>query len=113
MDGSVLVSGDGTALINRLTNNVDDSSECFGTDGDHNGVAGIDDLLTTNETLSGVQGDSAHIVSTQMLRNLEDETRGSTLHLKGVENGRQGTLELDVDDSTDNLRNFSSSNSVS
>jgi len=112
VDGSVLISGDGTALIDRLTNDIDDSTEGLGADGNHNGVASVDDILTTHKTLSGVESNGAHIVSTQMLGDFEDKTRAGTLDLKGVEDRGQLSFEFDVNDGTNDLRNFSVRNSV-
>jgi hypothetical protein len=42
-----------------------------------------------------------------MLGNLEYETVLGTVDLKGVENGRERTVELDIDDGTNNLGNSS------
>ena len=108
MDGESLVSADGAALIDGLTNDVDDSAERLGADGDSDGVASIHDRLSTHETLSGVESDRSHVVSTQVLGDLENETVTSALHLESIENGGKFTLELHVDDSTDNLGNLSS-----
>ena len=108
MDGESLVSADGAALIDGLTNDVDDSAERLGADGDSDGVASIHDRLSTHETLSGVESNRSHVVSTQVLGDLENETVTSALHLESIENGGKFTLELHVDDSTDNLGNLSS-----
>jgi hypothetical protein len=107
VDRSVLVSQDGTFLIDGLTDNVDDSAESLGTDGHHDGVSGVSDGLSTNEALSGVESDGADVVATQMLGDLEDEAVRSSLYLKGIENRGKLTFELHVDDGTNNLRNFS------
>merc|ERR1712166_511635 len=106
VDGSVLVSEDGTTLINGLTDNVDDSSEGLGTDGHQNGGSNIADTLSSNETLGGVKGNSAHVVTTQMLGDFEDESVGAVLNLKGVQNRGELALELDIDDGTNDLGNF-------
>ena len=106
MNGSVLVSEDGTTLIDGLTDNVDDSSEGLGTDGHQNGGSDIADTLSSNETLGGVKGNSAHVVATQMLGDFEDESVGAVLNLKGVQNRGELALELDIDDGTNDLGNF-------
>jgi len=113
MDRSVLISDDGTTLINRLTNDIDDSTECLGTNGHHNRVSSVSNFLTTDESFSGVESNSTHIVSTQMLRNFEHESRVSSLNLKGVENSWELSFEFDINDGTDDLRNFSIRNSFS
>ena len=108
MDGESLVSADGAALIDGLTNDVDDSAECLWADGHTDRVASVLDGLSTHETLCGVESDSSHVVSTQVLGDLENETMSSALYLESIENGRKFTLELHVDDSTNDLGNLSS-----
>ena len=108
MDRESLVSADGAALIDRLTNHIDDSAESLGADGHLNGVASVNDWLATHETFGGVESDGSHVVTTQMLGDLEDEAVLGALNLKSVENGRKFTLELHIDDGTNNLGNLSS-----
>jgi len=107
VNGSVLIGLDGATFINGLTNNVDNSAKGLGTDGDKNWVASVSDGLTTDETFSGVVFDGTHIVSTEMLGDLEDESVRDTLNFKGVKNWGELSLELNVDDGTNNLRNLS------
>ena len=82
MDWQVCVGLDWTTLIDWLTNDIDDATESAWTDWHLNGVAGVLDGLATHETLSGVKSDGAHVVATQMLGDLEDETVLSSLDLK-------------------------------
>jgi hypothetical protein len=42
-----------------------------------------------------------------VLGDLEDETVLGVGHFEGVENGREGSIELHVDDGTDDLGNSS------
>ena len=109
MDGESLVSADGAALIDGLTNDVDDSAERLGADGDSDGVASIHDRLSTHETLSGVERDGAHVVATQVLGDLEDEAVLGALNFERVENRRKLTLELHIDDGANDLRNLARS----
>ena len=51
VDGQVLDGLDRATLVNGLANDVDDAAECARADGDHDGVARVDDLLATDETL--------------------------------------------------------------
>lgn len=106
MDRQNLLVSNRTTLINRLTNNVDDSTESFGTDGNHNGVSSVEDGLTTDEALSGVKSNGAHVVSTQMLGNFEHKTVLGALDFERVENGREFAFELHVNDGTNDLGNF-------
>lgn len=108
MDGSVHGSVDGTSLVNGLSNNVDDSAKSTGAHGHHDGTIGISDFLASNQTLSGVQGDRPYVVSTQMLRHFQHESVLGSFDLQGIENGREVSFELHVNDCTNNLRNLSS-----
>jgi hypothetical protein len=47
-----------------------------------------------------------------MLGHLEDESVANSLDLEGVEDGREVSLELDVDDCANNLRDLSSNRSA-
>ena len=109
MDRKVLVGTDGTTLIDGLTDNIDNATEALLADGDHNGVAHVHDGLATDEAFSGVKSNGAHVIATQMLGDLEHKAVVAFLNLKGIENGGERALELNVDDSTNNLRNLSGS----
>lgn len=87
MDWSVFSCGDGTSLIDWLTDNIDNSTESFWTDWHENGSTSIYDTLTSDETFSGVQGDCSDVVTTQMLSDFQDQSVLSTFDLKGVQNG--------------------------
>ena len=89
MNGSKLVALDGTTLVHGLTNDVHDTAEGTGTDGDLNGKTSVDDLLTTNETLGTLHGNSSDSVLTQVLGDLENETTttGDIPNLESVEDG--------------------------
>jgi hypothetical protein len=84
VNGSVLISVNGTTLIDGLSNNIDNSTEGLGTDGYQNGGSDITDTLSSHETLSGVEGNSADVVSSEMLGDLENETVGAVLDLEGI-----------------------------
>ena len=103
MDGSVHGCVNGTALINGVTDDIDNSSKGFRTDGDENGCTSVVDYLTSDETVCGVESDGSHVVTTEMLSDLEHETVLSAADLKCVENGRKCAIELDVHDGTDDL----------
>jgi hypothetical protein len=100
---------DGSSLIDGLTDNVHDSTEGLGTDGDGDGCTSVDNLLTSNETIGTFHGDTSTGVLTQVLGHFEDEstTFGSLLvtfelNVEGVQNGGQvGGVELNIDDGTD------------
>ena len=102
VDGEDLVALDRTTLINGLTNDVHDTTERALADGNLDGSTGIDDLLSTNETLSTVHGNGTDRVLAKVSGDLEDETTAvEVLDLEGVENGgKVVSLELDIDDGT-------------
>ena len=107
MDGQVLGGLDGALLVDGLTNDVHDSAEGGGSNGHHDGVAGVVDLLTSDETLGGVQSDGSHVVATQVLGDFQNQSVLDPLHLKGVQNGGQVAFELHVDNGTNHLGNLS------
>ena len=107
MNGSEFLGVDGAALVDGLTNNINDSSKSLWADGDHDGVTRVGNFLTSDEALRGVESDGAHVVSAQVLRHLQDETVLGALNFESVQNRRQSALKLHVDDGTNNLRNFS------
>jgi hypothetical protein len=107
MDGAIFIGVDGTPLVNGLSNDVDDSAESLGTNGHHNGRANVSDALSTDETLSRVEGDGTDVVAAKMLGNFEDQTVLGTLDLKRIENRGQVALELHIDDGTNDGGNFS------
>ena len=110
MDGQEALGVDGATLVDGLADDIDDSAEGAGTDGNLNGIASVDDGLATHETLSGVESDGAHVVATQVLGDLEDETVFSLLNFERVEDRRKLTLELHIDDGANDLRDFARSN---
>jgi len=107
VDGEELGGVDGAAFVDGLTNNINDSAESLGTHGDADGVASVSDGLAAHETLRGVEGDGPHVVATQVLGDFEHQSVFDILHLEGVENWGQRSLELHVHDGTNNLRNLS------
>lgn len=106
MDGVSLLGLDGASLVNGVTNDVHDSTEGFRSNGDTNGCAGIDDLLSSDESFSGVHGDGSHSGVAEMLGDFEDESVLDSLYFECVEDGGDFSLELHVDDGADHLRNL-------
>ena len=74
-------------------------------DDSFNLVEGISDVALA--PLRGVEGDGPHVVATQVLGDFEHQSVFDILHLEGVENRGQRSLELHVHDGTNNLRNLS------
>ena len=106
VDGLTLGGVNGTPLIDWLTNNIDDSSKGFGSNWDHDGVAGVVDNLATDETLGTVHGNGSDGVLSEVLGNLQNELGASVLHLKGVKNLGEAIFKLDIHHGTDNGDNL-------
>jgi hypothetical protein len=67
VDGELLLVLNGATLVNGLASDVHDAAKGTVTDGNHDGVAGVDSLAATNETLGTLHGNAADDVLTQML----------------------------------------------
>ncbi|GMR43041.1 hypothetical protein PMAYCL1PPCAC_13236 [Pristionchus mayeri] len=111
--GSLSVNGglglgvDGASLVNGLSNDVHDTAESLGSDGDLDRISGVDDLLATDKTLGTVHSNGTDDILTEMLGDLKNETGRASSDLKTVEDGREVLIELNVDDGTDNGGNAS------
>jgi hypothetical protein len=103
VNGGLFDSLDGPAFVNGLSDDIHDAPKRPAADGDHDGGAGIDDLLAPHETLGTVHGNGADTVLPEMRGDLEDQPAASeVLNLEGVQNGGQVLrFELHVDDRTD------------
>ena len=106
MDGQVVLSSNWTLLVDGLSNNVHDSAEAGGTDWNGDGAASVGDLLSSNETFGRIQSDSSHIVASQMLGDFQNQFILDSLHFEGVENFWQIAFELNINHSTNDLRNL-------
>jgi len=63
---------DGSSLVNRFSDDVHDTAEGLGSDGDFNGGAQILHTLASDESISGVQSNGADSGVSQMLSNFQD-----------------------------------------
>jgi hypothetical protein len=85
-----LVGLDWATLVDRLTDDVENTAKGCRADWHGDGESSVDDSGATDETLCSVHGDGADRVFTQVLGYFEDETSAlEVLHLEGVENGRK------------------------
>lgn len=103
MDWQKLSGVDRSLLIDGFSNDVDNSSKCLRSDWNHNGVSSILYFLTSNQTFGRVKSNSSNIVTSQMLGDLKNESVIDTFYLKSVENWRKISLELYVNDGTNDL----------
>jgi hypothetical protein len=91
---------DRTAFINRLAQNIHDASQCAGTDGNVDGRARVGNFGAADQTISGVHGDGAHSVFTQVLGHFEHQRFIIVDTGDGVQNrGHFSFTERDVDNS--------------
>jgi hypothetical protein len=94
---------DWSTLINGLANNVDDTTEEAVSDWHLDWRAGVNDSLTTDQTVGCVHSNGTNGIFAKMLGNLEDKTDIVILNLKGVEDRRELAIELNVNNSTNDL----------
>jgi peptide chain release factor 1 len=107
VDREALVSLDGTTLVNGVTSDVHDTAKSGGTNRNGDGSTSVLGGSTSDETLSTIHSNATDDVLSQMLGNLENELLAIVLSLKRVENGGELlSIELDVDDGTDDLVNL-------
>jgi len=97
------LGADGALLIDGLADNVDDSAEGLGADGDPDRIASVQHFLAADQALGGVERDGAHVAAAQVLRDLQNQTVAGALHLQRVEDGGQCAFELNIDDGADDL----------
>lgn len=110
MDGRELDTLDRPSLINGFTDDVHDTTESSGTDGNLDGSTGIDNLLATNKTFSTIHSNGTDGVLSKVSSNLKNETTAmEILDLEGVENwGEVLRVELNVDNGTNDSLHLSS-----
>jgi peptide chain release factor 1 len=102
VDGGKLDTLDWATLVDGLTNDVHDTAKSGGTDRDHDGVAGVNDLGTADKTFCTVHGNGADRVLTEMGSDFEYKTATAEIHdLEGVEDRREVVgVKLDINDGT-------------
>ena len=109
MDGGTLDGVERRALVHRLADDVQDTTEGVAADRDGNHVAGVPDLQAARQALGAVHGDTADRVLPEVLGDLQDQVPvlvadGRIADLQGVVDGRKGAVvELDVDDGAHDL----------
>jgi hypothetical protein len=114
VDGGILGGLDGATLVNGVTSDVNDTTKGARADRDGDGSASVTGGSTTSETLGTIHSNGTDDILTQVLSNLENELLAVVLGLNGVENGgKLLTLELHVDDGTDDLVNLSTGSGLS
>ena len=106
MDGQVVLGHDWALLVDGLSNHVHDSSESGWANWHGNRASSVVDLLSSDQTLGRVQSDSSHVVASQMLSDFQNQFILDPLHFECVENWWQIAFELNINHSTNDLRNL-------
>ena len=73
VNGRLFYALDGTTLVNGLSNDVHDAPKRGAADWNHDGCAGVDHLLATNETFGTIHSNGPNAVLTEMRSHLEDQ----------------------------------------
>ena len=94
---------DGTALVDRVADHVDDAPQHLRPHRHRDAVAGIDRLGAAHEAVRGVHGDAADGALAQMLRHFEDEPAAPVVDVQGVQDWRERAFEPHVNDRAHDL----------
>lgn len=89
---------------------AEDSPKSGGTDGNHDGVSSVDNLLSSDETIGTVHGNGSDSVLSEMLSDLKNKSSSSgiigELDLEGVQDGGEVVrVKVDIDDGTNDRLN--------
>src|SRR5450432_685382 len=107
MDGAVALRFDRSGFIDRLAYHIHDAAERARAYRHHDRIAGVADFLTADQAFRGIHRDGAYRGFAEMLSDLEYQAVAAVHGLKRVENRRQMSFELHVDDGADDLRDAS------
>ena len=69
------------SFIDGLSDYIYDSAQGFGTNGDHDGVSGVSDTLSSHQSISLIQGDCSDTGVSQMLSDFQNQTVVNTFYL--------------------------------
>ncbi len=103
MDGAQRFAFDRAGLVDRLADDVHDPPKRRFADRHGDGLTGVGDFLAADQAFRNIHRDAAHRAFAQMLGDFEHKTVTVVDRLKRVENLRQMSVELHVDDGTDHL----------
>ena len=102
---TLLVSEDGSFFVDGLSDDIDDTSESFGSNRNLDRSSSIGTLLSSYKTIRRLHGNRTDSVFSQVLGHFQDQTlaSGSDFNLQGVQNLRELFIKLDVDNGSDDL----------
>src|SRR5258706_2889727 len=114
MDGPALGHLDVAQLVDGLADDVDDATERGLADRYRDRLAAILRAHPAHHAVGGLHGDRAHAVFAEVLLHLADDVHRNAGLLTGVHDAHRvvdfrkvALVELDVDDRTDDLSDFS------
>ena len=95
-------------IVDRLSQNIENSSKCLLTDRHHDRSAGRYGIHAADKTVGGTESDASYRIITEMLGNLNREDPAILCgDLNGVIDLRQPALgNFDIQNGTDDLSNF-------
>ncbi len=103
VDRPLLGGRNGARLVHRLADDVHDAPERLVADRHGDRLAGVGHLLAAHQAFGRIHGDGAHGVLAEMLGDLEHQAVAVVLGLERVQDRRQLTVELHVDDGAHHL----------
>jgi hypothetical protein len=103
VDGALGMVLDRTGFIDRLADHVHDAAQGASTHRHHDRRAGVGHRLTANQTFGGVHGDGAYGAFAQVLRHFQNQAVAAIVGFQRVQDRRQVTIELHVNDGADDL----------
>lgn len=95
-------------IVDRLSQNIENSSKCLLTDRHHDRSTGRNGIHAADKTVGGTESDASYRIITEMLGNLNREDPAILCgDLNGVIDLRQPALgKFDIQNGTDDLSNF-------
>ena len=103
VNGQALLGLDRTQIVDRFPDNVHDAAQGLRPHGHGDRATGIHHFLAADQAVGNVHGDRAHRRLAQMLGDLEDHTLAVIVYSESIEDGRQVSLEVHVDDGAHDL----------
>ncbi len=103
VDWQAAVGHDRTALVHGVADHVEDAAQGLGANRHHDRLARIDRLGAAHQAVGRVHRDRAHDVLAELLRHFEDQRAAGVVDGQRVQDLRQFTVEMDIDDGADDL----------
>ena len=73
MDGPAFGGVDRPAIVDRLTEQIEHTAECFLADGNGERCAGVDAIHAAAQAVGGPEGDGADLAAAEVLLHFTDE----------------------------------------